>query len=54
MEDLAPAEPGSHLVGEFSALTDAEERSDKMFLTMIQRHLQQCVDLNSAEFLVLI
>lgn len=28
------------------------ERSDKMFLAMIQRHLQQCVDLNSAEFLV--
>jgi hypothetical protein len=27
------------------------ERSDKMFLAMIQRHLQQCVDLNSAEFL---
>jgi hypothetical protein len=34
-----------------AVFTAAEERSDKMFLTMIQRHLQQCVDLNSAEFL---
>ena len=27
------------------------ERSDRMFLAMIQRHLQQCVDLSSEEFL---
>lgn len=31
--------------------TGAEERSDQMFLIMAQRHLQQCVDLDSAEFL---
>ena len=29
----------------------ADPRSDKMFLTMIQRHLQHCVDLNAIEFL---
>lgn len=34
-----------------AVFTAAEERSDKMFLAMIQRHLQQCIDLNSAEFL---
>jgi hypothetical protein len=34
-----------------AVFTEAEERSDKMFLAMIQRHLQQCVDLDSAEFL---
>jgi hypothetical protein len=34
-----------------AVFTAAEARSDKMFLAMIQRHLQQCVDLNSAEFL---
>ncbi len=28
------------------------ERSDQMFLAMIQRHLQQCVDLQSADFLI--
>jgi len=28
-----------------------EVRSDQMFLTMIQRHLQHCVDMNAAEFL---
>lgn len=28
-----------------------DERSDKMYSTMISRHLQQCVDLNAAEFL---
>ncbi len=28
-----------------------EERSDRMFLTMIRRHLQHCVDLGSDEFL---
>ncbi len=28
-----------------------EERSDRMFLAMIRGHLQQCVDLGSAEFL---
>ena len=35
-----------------AVFTAAQDRSDKMFLTMIQRHLQQCVDLNSAEFLL--
>jgi hypothetical protein len=34
-----------------AVFTAAEERSDKMFLAMIQRHLQQCVDLDSREFL---
>ena len=34
-----------------ACFTEAAERSDRMFLTMIQRHLQQCVDLDSAEFL---
>ncbi len=34
-----------------AVFTAAEERSDQMFLAMIQRHLQQCVDLNSGEFL---
>jgi hypothetical protein len=29
----------------------AAERSDQMFLIMIQRHLQHCVDLNAREFL---
>lgn len=29
----------------------AEERSDRMFLAMIQRHLQQCIDLEASEFL---
>ena len=31
--------------------SQAEERSDKMFLVMIQRHLQHAVDMNAAEFL---
>jgi hypothetical protein len=34
-----------------AVFTEAAPRSDKMFLAMIQRHLQQCVDLDSAEFL---
>ena len=34
-----------------AVFTAPAERSDKMFLAMIQRHLQQCIDLNSAEFL---
>jgi hypothetical protein len=34
-----------------AVFTQPEPRSDKMFLAMIQRHLQQCVDLDSAEFL---
>jgi hypothetical protein len=34
-----------------ACFTEAAERSDRMFLAMIQRHLQQCVDLSSAEFL---
>ena len=28
-----------------------DERSDRMFTVMIQRHLQHCLDLNSSEFL---
>jgi hypothetical protein len=28
-----------------------EERSDKMFLAMIQRHLQHCIDMEAGEFL---
>ena len=31
--------------------SQAEERSDQMFLVMIQRHLQHAVDMNAAEFL---
>ena len=34
-----------------ASFSAAEERSDRMFLTMIQRHLQQCVDLEAQEFL---
>ena len=34
-----------------AAYSSPDERSDKMFLSMIQRHLQHCVDVNSAEFL---
>lgn len=34
-----------------ASFSAAEERSDLMFLTMIQRHLQQCVDLGAQEFL---
>ncbi len=34
-----------------ASFTAAAERSDAMFLTMIQRHLQHCVDLGSKEFL---
>ena len=34
-----------------AVFTEPAPRSDKMFLAMIQRHLQQCVDLDSAEFL---
>ncbi|MDX1733500.1 MAG: phosphotransferase [Halioglobus sp.] len=34
-----------------ASFTAAEERSDRMFLAMIQRHLQQCIDLDSGEFL---
>jgi len=34
-----------------AVFTEAAPRSDKMFLAMIQRHLQQCVDLESIEFL---
>ena len=29
----------------------ADERSDAMFLTMIQRHLQHCIDLDAGDFL---
>lgn len=32
--------------------TGAAERSDQMFLIMAQRHFQQCLDLQSAEFLL--
>lgn len=31
--------------------TEADPRGDRMFLAMAQRHLQQCVDLDAAEFL---
>ncbi|MBE9540469.1 MAG: phosphotransferase [Proteobacteria bacterium] len=31
--------------------SEAAERSDKMFMVMIQRHLQHCVDMNAQEFL---
>ncbi|MGI9288089.1 MAG: phosphotransferase [Pseudomonadales bacterium] len=31
--------------------TAPEERSDRMFLTMAQRHLQQCVDMHADEFI---
>ncbi|MCX2981707.1 DUF1679 domain-containing protein [Halieaceae bacterium IMCC14734] len=34
-----------------ASFSGAEERGDRMFLTMIQRHLQQCVDLDAQEFL---
>ncbi|MEP5569516.1 MAG: phosphotransferase [Halioglobus sp.] len=34
-----------------ASFTAAAERSDAMFLTMIQRHLQHCVDLGAQEFL---
>ncbi|MCZ6829297.1 MAG: phosphotransferase [Gammaproteobacteria bacterium] len=34
-----------------ACFTEAAERSDRMFLAMIQRHLQQCVDLDSSDFL---
>lgn len=34
-----------------ASFTAPEERSDRMFLAMIQGHLQQCVDLGSGEFL---
>jgi hypothetical protein len=34
-----------------ASFTAPAERSDQMFLAMIQRHLQQCVDLDSGEFL---
>lgn len=34
-----------------ASFSEPGERSDRMFTTMIQRHLQQCVDLGSSEFL---
>lgn len=34
-----------------ASFTAPEERSDQMFMSMIQGHLQQCVDLGSSEFL---
>jgi hypothetical protein len=34
-----------------ACFTAPAERSDRMFLAMIQRHLQQCVDLDAGEFL---
>ena len=34
-----------------AVFSEPAERSDRMFLALIQRHLQQCIDLNSAEFL---
>ncbi len=34
-----------------ASFSTPDERSDRMFLAMIQRHLQQCIDLDSGEFL---
>ena len=34
-----------------ASFSEPAERSDAMFMTMIQRHLQQCVDLDAGEFL---
>ena len=34
-----------------ASFSSPDERGDAMFLAMIQRHLQHCVDLNAAEFL---
>ncbi|MBB3047206.1 hypothetical protein FHR99_001442 [Litorivivens lipolytica] len=34
-----------------ASFSSPEERGDAMFLAMIQRHLQHCVDLDAAEFL---
>jgi hypothetical protein len=34
-----------------ASFSTPDERSDKMFLAMIQRHLQHCVDLDAGEFL---
>ena len=34
-----------------ACFTEAAERSDAMFLAMIQRHLQHCVDLEAGAFL---
>ncbi|MAT93455.1 MAG: hypothetical protein CME59_12720 [Halioglobus sp.] len=34
-----------------ASFSSADERGDKMFLAMIQRHLQQCLDLDAGEFL---
>ena len=34
-----------------ASFSTPDERSGKMFLAMIQGHLQHCVDLRSAEFL---
>lgn len=34
-----------------ACFSEADERSDAMFLTMIQRHLQHCVDMDSGAFL---
>ncbi|MFK8021838.1 MAG: phosphotransferase [Pseudomonadales bacterium] len=34
-----------------ACFSSADERGDRMFLAMIQRHLQQCLDLDAGEFL---
>jgi hypothetical protein len=34
-----------------ASFSEAAERSDKMFMAMIQRHLQHCVDLDAREFI---
>ncbi len=34
-----------------ACFSEADDRGDAMFLTMIQRHLQHCVDMNAADFL---
>ena len=34
-----------------ACFSSADERGDRMFLAMIQRHIQQCLDLDAGEFL---
>ncbi len=34
-----------------ASFSSADERGDRMFMTMIQRHLQHCLDVDAAEFL---
>jgi hypothetical protein len=34
-----------------ASFSSPDERGERMFMTMIQRHLQQCIDLDAGEFL---